>query len=46
VLGCSISNFLRHNLRDDDVFAMNVYRSGDAVGAGGGAECAGAAARI
>ena len=31
VLGCSISNFLRHNLRDDDVFAMNVYRSGDAV---------------
>jgi hypothetical protein len=30
VLGCSISNFLRHNLRDD-VFAMNVYRSGDAV---------------
>jgi hypothetical protein len=31
VLGCSISNFLRHNLRDDDVFAMNVYRSGDTV---------------
>jgi len=31
VLGCSISNFLRHNLRDDDVFAMNVYRSGDVV---------------
>ena len=46
VLGCSISNFLRHNLRDDDVFAMNVYRSGDAVRAGGGAECAGAAACI
>ena len=31
VVGCSISNFLRHNLKDDDVFAMNVYRSRDAV---------------
>ena len=31
LLECSISNFLRHNLRDDDVFAMNVYRSSDTV---------------
>ena len=46
VLGCSISNFLRHNLRDEDVFAMNVYRSGDAVCAEDGAECAGVAACI
>ncbi len=27
VLGCSVSNFLRHNLKDDDVFATNVYKA-------------------
>ena len=27
VLGCSVSNFLRHNLKDDAVFAANVYRA-------------------
>ncbi len=26
VLGCHISNFLRHNMKDDPVFSMNVYR--------------------
>jgi hypothetical protein len=26
VLGCSISNFLRHNMKDDSVFCMNVYK--------------------
>jgi hypothetical protein len=26
VLGCHISNFLRHNMKDDSVFSMNVYR--------------------
>jgi hypothetical protein len=31
VLGCSISNFLRHNLKEDDTFAMNVYRSSDVI---------------
>lgn len=31
VLGCSISNFLRNNLKDDDTFAMNVYRSSDVI---------------
>ena len=43
VLGCSISNFLRHNLRDDDVFAMNVYRASDGLS---GAQCAGVVAGI
>jgi hypothetical protein len=27
VLGCSVSNFLRHNLKDDAVFAANVYKA-------------------
>jgi hypothetical protein len=27
VLGCSVSNFLRHNLKDDDVFTPNVYKA-------------------
>ena len=27
VLGCSVSNFLRHNLKDDGVFATNVYKT-------------------
>ncbi len=27
VLGCSVSNFLRHNLKDDVVFATNVYKA-------------------
>ena len=27
VLGCPVSNFLRHNLKDDAVFAMNVYKA-------------------
>jgi len=27
VLGCSVSNFLRHNLKDDAVFATNVYKA-------------------
>jgi hypothetical protein len=27
VLGCSISNFLRHNMKDDGIFSMNVYRA-------------------
>jgi hypothetical protein len=31
VLGCSISNFLRHNMKDDDPFAMNVYRAAEAI---------------
>ena len=31
VLGCSISNYLRHNMKDDDTFCMNVYRTGDVV---------------
>ena len=30
-LGCGISNFLRNNLKDDDTFAMNVYRSSDVI---------------
>jgi hypothetical protein len=31
VLGCSISNFLRHNMKDDDPFVMNVYRAAEAI---------------
>jgi hypothetical protein len=31
VLGCSISNFLRHNMKDDDPFCMNVYRAAEAM---------------
>ena len=27
VLGCPVSNFLRHNLKDDAVFATNVYKA-------------------
>jgi len=27
VLGCSVSNFLRHNLKDDAVFVANVYKA-------------------
>jgi hypothetical protein len=27
VLGCSVSNFLRHNIKDDAVFATNVYKA-------------------
>jgi hypothetical protein len=27
VLGCTVSNFLRHNIKDDAVFATNVYKA-------------------
>jgi hypothetical protein len=28
---CSISNFLRHNMKDNETFCMNVYRASDTV---------------
>lgn len=31
VSGCNISNFLRHNVKDDGIFSMNVYRAAETI---------------